>query len=379
MTFKELLEKYKNGMATPEEREQVEREMEKYEALTDYMLEEEPAAEERAEEPSEELKKIRKNLKKRNVLIVVLAVMIACGAVGAAARFEPVISKAVWYDPTEDGMQKFAYDIDGHIAVLTELTMPEVQMEQVIIKEKGQGEYDLSIPRWDYSKGEQDYTYGTVKRNEITMRQDFYKECIMNIFTRGSFGYRVEPEPEGVIKDVATAKAALAELPEYICMEAYISLKRDWSMEELETFRNAMDTKTGGMGWVGVRTAQEGEQLLPYLGFQATGSGLIYDDLEKAYPYYEIGEHDEEPLPKVWQEHFKALLRYYMEHIDFYNMMDRNNQHAVENAAEYVEENGVNTYGFVYYGTPQDLLKVMNYADVEGIYVSDYRVSVPDL
>ena len=33
------MEKYKNGSATPEEREQTERELEKFDALTEYMLE----------------------------------------------------------------------------------------------------------------------------------------------------------------------------------------------------------------------------------------------------------------------------------------------------------------------------------------------------
>ena len=39
MTFRELLEKYKNQTATPEERKQVEVELEKYNALTEYLLE----------------------------------------------------------------------------------------------------------------------------------------------------------------------------------------------------------------------------------------------------------------------------------------------------------------------------------------------------
>ena len=36
MTFRELLEKYKNHTATTEERKQVEAELEKYNALTEY-------------------------------------------------------------------------------------------------------------------------------------------------------------------------------------------------------------------------------------------------------------------------------------------------------------------------------------------------------
>ena len=41
-------------------------------------------------------------------------------------------------------MQEFAYDIDCHMAVLTELTMPEVQMESALPTEQGWGKYDLT-------------------------------------------------------------------------------------------------------------------------------------------------------------------------------------------------------------------------------------------
>ena len=75
MTFRELLEKYKNGSATPEEREQTERELEKFDALTEYMLEQDFPQEEqpKAEAAEGELKKIRRNIKQRNAVLVCLA------------------------------------------------------------------------------------------------------------------------------------------------------------------------------------------------------------------------------------------------------------------------------------------------------------------
>jgi len=381
MTFKELLEKYENGSATAEERAQVEQELEKYEALTEHLMGGEPL-EEGTESSKEELKKIRKSMKKRNFLLVALAAVIACGAVAAGVYFEPVISKKIWYDPTEDGMQEFAYDIDCHIAVLTELIMPEVQMEQVWIDERGHGEYDLSVRRWDYSNGNYDYSHGTVKKGVIEMQRDFYQQCIMNIFSRGAKGVMTRPEKGGTVTDVETAKASLKELPDHIQMEAYISLAEDWSMEELEAFEKAIQTDTGWMGWVAVRNAPLSEQRLPLIGFQAHGSGLVYDDLDAAYPYYEINEHEEEPKAKVWTEHFKTLLRYSVDHQEFYDRFQGGlwgHGDDCEMVLEYVEQNGVKTYGFVFYGTPKDLLRVLDYDGVEGIHVSDLTLRVPEL
>ena len=101
MTFRELLEKYKNGSATPEEREQTERELEKFDALTEYMLEQDFPQEEqpKAEAAEGELKKIRRNIKQRNAVLVCLAAGVACGVIAAACYFEPAISKRLWYDP----------------------------------------------------------------------------------------------------------------------------------------------------------------------------------------------------------------------------------------------------------------------------------------
>ena len=65
MTFRELLEKYKNQTATPEERKQVEAELEKYTALTEYLREQDVDMEgEDLAGQQEELQKIDRSMKK---------------------------------------------------------------------------------------------------------------------------------------------------------------------------------------------------------------------------------------------------------------------------------------------------------------------------
>ena len=81
MTFRELLEKYKNHTATPEERKQVEAELEKYNALTEYLLEQDVDMEgEDLAGQQEELQKIDRSMKKRGRRIIAIAVVIANGA-----------------------------------------------------------------------------------------------------------------------------------------------------------------------------------------------------------------------------------------------------------------------------------------------------------
>lgn len=374
MTFRELLEKYKNQTATPEERKQVEAELEKYNALTEYLLEQDVDMEgEDLAGQQEELQKIDRSMKKRGRRIIAIAVVIACVVMGALTAFQPVISKVIWYDPTEQNFEQISYDISCHLAVLAELTMPEVQMESVMITEKGWGQYDLQVQQREWSSGEYLWEDGTVTRGKIQLKSNVYQYSVINAFSRGTAEFG-----NSVMTESAKAKAALADLPEYMQMEAYVSLGKDWTMEELENFVAQQD---GYLGWVGVRTSPEDQQFLPLMGFDADSSGYIWENVDAAYPFYELSMHEDVPLAEAWEKHFLALLQYSIDHGDFYARLNQSNDHGstCQMVQEYVTENGVKTYGFLYYGTPAEMRKLLENEDVEGIYVTDYQLRVPGL
>lgn len=374
MTFRELLEKYKNQTATPEERKQVEAELEKYNALTEYLLEQDVDMEgEDLAGQQEELQKIDRSMKKRGRRIIAIAVVIACVVMGALTAFQPVISKVIWYDPTEQNFEQISYDISCHLAVLAELTMPEVQMESVMITEKGWGQYDLQVQQREWSSGEYLWEDGTVTRGKIQLKSNVYQYSVINAFSRGTAEFG-----NSVMTESAKAKAALADLPEYLKMEAYVSLEKDWTMEELENFAAQQD---GYLGWVGVRTSPEDRQFLPLMGFDADSSGYIWENVDAAYPFYELSMHEDVPLAEAWEKHFLALLQYSINHGDFYARLNQSNDHGstCQMVQEYVTENGVKTYGFLYYGTPAEMRKLLENEDVEGIYVTDYQLRVPGL
>lgn len=374
MTFRELLEKYKNQTATPEERKQVEAELEKYNALTEYLLEQDVDMEgEDLADQQEELQKIDRSMKKRGRRIIAIAVVIACVVMGALTAFQPAISKVIWYDPTEQDLQQYSYDISCHLAVLAELTMPEVQMESVMITEKGWGQYDLQVQQREWSSGEYLWEDGTVTRGKIQLKSNVYQYSVINAFSRGTAEFG-----NSVMTESAKAKAALADLPEYLKMEAYVSLGKDWTMEELENFAAQQD---GYLGWVGVRTSPEDQQFLPLMGFDADSSGYIWENVDAAYPFYELSMHEDVPLAEAWEKHFLALLQYSIDHGDFYARLNQSNDHGstCQMVQEYVTENGVKTYGFLYYGTPAEMRKLLENEDVEGIYVTDYQLRVPGL
>lgn len=374
MTFRELLEKYKNQTATPEERKQVEAELEKYNALTEYLLEQDVDMEgEDLAGQQEELQKINRSMKKRGRRIIAIAVVIACVVMGALTAFQPAISKVIWYDPTEQDFEQISYDISCHLAVLAELTMPEVQMESVRITEQGWGKYNLQVQQREWSSGEYLWEDGTVTRGKIQLKSNVYQYSAINAFSRGTAEFG-----SNVMTESAEAKAALADLPEYLKMEAYVSLGKDWTMEELENFAAQQD---GYLGWAGVRISPEDQQFLPLMGFDAGDSGYVWDNVDEAYPFYELSMHEDVPLAEAWEKHFLALLQYSIDHGDFYARLNQSNDHGntCQMVQEYVTENGVKTYGFLYYGTAADFQKLLENEDVEGIYVTDYQLRVPGL
>lgn len=374
MTFRELLEKYKNHTATPEERKQVETELEKYNALTEYLLEQDVDMEgEDLAGQQEELQRIDRSMKKRGRRIIAIAVVIACVVMGTLTAFQPAISKVIWYDPTEQDLQQFSYDISCHLAVLAELTMPEVQMESVTITEQGWGKYDLQVQQREWSSGKYVWEDGTVTRGKIELKSNVYQYSAINAFSRGTAEFGNSVMTEG-----AEAKASLADLPEYMQMEAYVSLGKDWTMEELADFAAKQE---GYLGWVGVRTSPEERQFLPLMGFDANGSGYIWENVDVAYPFYELSMHEDVPLAEAWEKHFLALLQYSIDQGDFYARLNQSNDHgnACQMVQEYVTKNGVKTYGFLYYGTPAEMRKLLENEDVEGIHVTDYQLRVPGL
>lgn len=383
MSFRQLLEKYQQNTATAAEREQVEAELEKYAALTEYLLEEEfqPKMEEDTAAEQEELQKINRSLKWRTRRIVMAAALLACLVMGVVLVFESTWSKWIWYDPTEAAMQEYALDLDCHLAVLSELTMPEVQAEQVSVTERGWGRYDIAVRQRDWSEGDYHWLDGTVTRGEIALHTDAYRPAVGNVFSRGTAEMTSIPEKGGVIQDVATAQEALADVPDTLCLETYVSLAQDWSMAELADFADAVGSETGWLGWVGVRHAPLEEQCLPLMGFDAGSSGYIYDQVDEAYPFYELSLHADTPQDAAWEQHFYALLQYSVDHSDFYTRLNQMGNHGTKcrQVLDYVTRNGVQTYGFVYYGTPSDIRKILAYPEVEGICVSDCRAWVPGL
>ena len=148
MTFRELLEKYKNGTATEAERALVEAELEKSEAIADYLAEGLEALEEGGEALSHsdaEVKKVKRTVNRRlrrtalwaaaMVLAVVLVVQFVVN---------PLVS-SFYYQPNAQTVGQTEYsDATFDLTALYSLLMPGQTITSVQTEPLGFGRYALT-------------------------------------------------------------------------------------------------------------------------------------------------------------------------------------------------------------------------------------------
>ena len=166
MTFRELLEKYRAGQASEEERALVEAELEKSEAIADYLAEqvEDELGTAEAQAPAGEVRHIQKKMNRRLrrtaawAACIVLAVLLGVRFVAS-----PLVA-SLYYQPNEKG---FGTSIEGEpdteceaialdLTALYSLTAPGNTVNSVTARPEGFGRYILTYELRDWLTGETD-------------------------------------------------------------------------------------------------------------------------------------------------------------------------------------------------------------------------------
>ena len=109
MSFRELMEKYRDGTATGEERALFERELEKFESLTEYAAGEEdgalPLPENEPEETGRVSRAVRRRFRRAALLSAFLVLAVLGAAFGALRLYE-----ASCYDPNRGVAEVYGGD-----------------------------------------------------------------------------------------------------------------------------------------------------------------------------------------------------------------------------------------------------------------------------
>lgn len=367
MTFKEAMEHYRAGTASTEERQLVEQELEKSQLIAEYLDEQwddritAPAA------PMEEIKQVRKSLRRRNALIVLTSLVLAAAILlGVVYIGIPAAESLYWNPATTSYGTEYCTDLELMLAAYTELFCPEINIAGVTESKSGFASYDISIRYWDaYRGGDIIFVNSTIEKGKLELPMGSLTHCAINIFDRATYPfYGADESKQQSVYD------KLSSLPDYVTVVAAVSFPEDKTIEEILAFQNSL---TGGeIGWAAIRTSPLDQQVLPLCGMSISHWGSVRKEVNDYYPCFEM--KTPENTPENLEAHFKSLLRFSADQVAKGTGIPEEYQTGrcfYTDALQYVEENGIYSYGCYVRGTPETFLALIESGAVSQVRIAD--------
>ena len=382
MNFREMMKLYQEGTLGEEEARLVKEEIEKHEAIGDYLYEtsqipalegldtvvEDGEAKENAEDFSQLVRKaIRKAFVKMGIIVgtVLLAVVLA------VIFLLPNAVSAFYYNPGEV-VSTDAYGVETNrmsldLAVYSELYLPGGYRDTVIAEDLGYGKYRITIPQTTSYDGNFDTVAGTLERNDLTL----YNPNMLKKPTGNAF---VLPEEVnwsfrgmGAAGTAENAFASLQELDDQGVYVAYFSLD---ALTDYETVYSQVSD-----AWFGVYN-----EVGYHAGFWSNTSGRLFDWDREKYPLLSTldSESNIEEMEAnaasatAMQTHFVSMLRYLQDHPEAMKMFG-GELDLLGETISYVEENGLQIYGFAVVADKTTILELAEAENIAYVYTQPYR------
>lgn len=394
MTYKELLRLYKEGGLSSQQRAELEKDIEKQEAIGEYLFESEGIpefkdfdvqAEGSFVESSDDkkfIKMINKSIRRAFIKVGVAVGVIVLVVVLIAVTVMPYVVDACFYNPAkilgeENGVETNQMSLDT--AVYTELFTPGYYRTKVNVTREGYGDYDICIPQNFSVNGQFRDVYGTVEKGKMLLYTDgLFKLPVSNAFVsddiKDFFGYA----GTGAAGSVENALKRLNELDEIDYYVGYITLDKVMAYDEFVSWCEAQGVSPE---WCAVCMSQETGDYVAQeiMGFMYhSGASQMYYDKEK-YPYLNyfdmietVEDYSEDTISAdVMETHMVSMLRYMAEREDFRDMAGCVvSKHYFEQLARDIEENGLNIYGFAIVAQKDKLIEISKMENVHYIYTT---------
>lgn len=379
MTYRELLNLYDAGKLDDKTRVEVEAELEKHEAIGDYMfsrmdsLSDESYTEhaDNFDYAADLTSQIRKTVNRTflklglsigaAVLVIILAVIFVLPHAVDCFYYDPTEKITVMRD--EEKLEQERINLD--LSVWTELFMPGKYRRSAYAEPMGYGKYALLFPSTNTANRSSNSIGGILDKNKLTLYDTnaFNRDCAF--FCRAD-----APEEQENIKD-----ASFFDISENLNKEdKYIACFTLTQPIDYETiYRFCVDNKILSNLWFQVYTGDE--SFGPNIGFAPdtasdSSTNLWWDDA--AYPnlIQPYGWKMEEEPEKI---HFISLLKYLKDNPEFAEIMGnlpRDYESRIDNMISYVNENGLQIGGFSFTGTKADILALQNEPIIQSVIAS---------
>ncbi len=406
MKYRELLELYKKKELGEEQREMVEQDIERHEAISEYLFEMEEAdiLQGPAEYPEGSEIKAKTAGKERDtaddftkrVNRAIRRAFLKMGAAVCAVTLVvvllilfvlPNIVSNFYYDPgrivSENNYGGTTNQMSLDLAVYTELALPGTYRDNVQVEDRGYGNYNITIYQSVSRSGEFHHVAGRIEKNNLRL----YDINLFNISSGNSFGWfqmnmdRKDTLTEQVEKGVGSfaytpeskeqSAKYLEELDDNKLYLAYVTLDKILSYDDFIRFTEKYSEQMSDI-WCVPRTAVDSHMPIgrpANLGFyiQLEQSSMREWDREK-YPDLILWAFDDmsdwdEAEEKIKDEayaaeHFAVMLDYMSEQDKFLRMMGEQAAETYAEAADYIRENGLQIYGFACVADKETLLEL---------------------
>lgn len=372
MTFKEAMEHYRAGTASDEERQLVEQELEKSRLIAEYLDEQWEAEVPVQPAPQEEMEQVRKNLRARNAMIVLTSLVLAAALFLGIVYLGIPAAESLYWDPTVTSYgNPQQTDTELMFAAYTELFCPDINLSNVTVSKSGFAKYDLNIQYWNnHQGGDTHFASGTIERGDLTLPTGLLRYCPINIFERSTYPFF--PAEEDHLQQMHDR---LSALPPYVTLVAAVSFPEDKSMAEVLAFNDGL--VDGHVGWTAIRNGPLNIQTYPLCGMNIYQWGTLREDLNTFYPCFDIKSMDK--TPENLEAHFKALLQFSADQIANGTGIAPARAEGMEgyfrDVLNYVEANGIYSYGCYVRGTPETFLALIDSGAVSQVWIEDIWIN----
>lgn len=382
MTFREMIKLYQEGTLEDKQTEMVRDEIEKHEAISDYLYEASQIPDldgmgavvtdnTDGQEAKDFSKIVRKAIRRAFVKMGIIVGGAILAVVLAVVFLLPDLVSGFYYNPNEVvGVSSSANETERmslDLAVYSELFLPGKYRDQVIAEELGYGKYHITIPQTITYNGTFSTVAGVLERNKLTL----YSPDLLSGYPANAF---VLPEDivwpyrgMGAAGSAEDAFASLQELDDDEVYTAYFSLD---ALMDYETIYEQV-----GTAWYAVYN-EPGY----YAGFWSSQSGSVFDWDREKYPLLStldsegsIEESDANAASAdAMKTHFMSMLRYMQDHpetLDLFGWRD----YQLGEAIEYVEANDLQIYGFAVIASKETILELAEAENIAYVYTMLYQ------
>lgn len=429
MTYKEILNEYKKNALPDEKMEEIAADIEKHEAISDYLYEEseipdlnkafsETNTNIYTDDGSADLSQAEKNSRVANEnplsyndpaaadftkainrsirrAFIKLGAVVSITAIAALLLIQMVLPGIVdkfYYDPTEALFGKVTDSwlttrMSKDISVYTELLTPETPRNYVEAESLGYGKYNFSIPQSISYNNHFSTVSGEIVRGKLRLyNQDILKQPEVN-----AFGW-CQINVNGKTKDYL--EKSLTELYTETDKDAQdnvlhgIAESKEKSIEQInkindDQIRYAYITFEKMLDYSEITQILDRDDLKYCIGSPWLAVDTHSDDSELSYyNAARIGFFRQDILSdntdnntadseeSLQEQHFTELLDYMSEQKEFLKMFEKDPE-IFADASVYIKENGMKIYGIGCMINKENMLKLIQLDEIREIYFKD--------